>query len=169
MKSMTSCTALLKVIVFFIYSLPHFHSRCFGRVNYLIRTFSFFFFFDKFRKEMVLHPKQFLFDFRFYTVLLFVSQLILNLLKSAFYRISYLHRKKIHKTHFLFIGSLGRECIIPDVSRTYHFGASGLNVDPNFQEIYFKTRSLNMKTGNHFDTAKVTKDGYEDEMNRVIS
>ena len=27
----------------------------------------------------------------------------------------------------------GRECIIPDVSRTYHFGASGLNMNPYFQ------------------------------------
>ncbi len=32
----------------------------------------------------------------------------------------------------------GRECIIPDVSRTYHFGASGVNVYDYFQ--VFKER-----------------------------
>ncbi len=37
----------------------------------------------------------------------------------------------------------GRECIIPDVSRTYHFGASGLNMNPYFQEHYFKKHTLN--------------------------
>ena len=36
-----------------------------------------------------------------------------------------------------------RECIIPDVSRTYHFGASGLNMNPYFQEHYFKKHTLN--------------------------
>ncbi|XP_050402882.1 protein O-linked-mannose beta-1,2-N-acetylglucosaminyltransferase 1 [Patella vulgata] len=35
-----------------------------------------------------------------------------------------------------------RECIIPDVSRTYHFGAKGLNMNPYFQEVYFKKHSL---------------------------
>ena len=37
----------------------------------------------------------------------------------------------------------GRECLYPDVSRTYHFGASGLNMNPYFQELYFKKHSLN--------------------------
>lgn len=36
-----------------------------------------------------------------------------------------------------------RECVIPDVSRTYHFGASGLNMNPYFQEHYFKKHTLN--------------------------
>ena len=36
-----------------------------------------------------------------------------------------------------------RECIIPDISRTYHFGASGLNMNPYFQEHYFKKHTLN--------------------------
>ena len=26
-----------------------------------------------------------------------------------------------------------RECIIPDISRTYHFGSTGLNMNPYFQ------------------------------------
>ena len=27
----------------------------------------------------------------------------------------------------------GRECVVPDVSRTYHFGSSGLNIHSYFQ------------------------------------
>ncbi|XP_023714659.1 protein O-linked-mannose beta-1,2-N-acetylglucosaminyltransferase 1-like [Cryptotermes secundus] len=37
----------------------------------------------------------------------------------------------------------GRECVIPDVSQTYHFGASGLNMNSYFQDIYFKKHSFN--------------------------
>ncbi|KAI8774128.1 protein O-linked-mannose beta-1,2-N-acetylglucosaminyltransferase 1 [Biomphalaria glabrata] len=35
-----------------------------------------------------------------------------------------------------------RECVIPDISRTYHFGSKGLNMNPYFQEMYFKKHSL---------------------------
>lgn len=38
----------------------------------------------------------------------------------------------------------GRECIVPDVSRTYHFGASGLNMNTVFQDLYFKKHAFNM-------------------------
>ena len=37
----------------------------------------------------------------------------------------------------------GRECIVPDVSRTYHFGSSGLNMNSYFQDVYFKKHSFN--------------------------
>ncbi|PNF20203.1 hypothetical protein B7P43_G16411 [Cryptotermes secundus] len=37
----------------------------------------------------------------------------------------------------------GRECVIPDVSRTYHFGPSGLNMNSYFQDVYFKKHSFN--------------------------
>ena len=37
----------------------------------------------------------------------------------------------------------GRECVIPDVSRTYHFGSSGLNMNSYFQDVYFKKHSFN--------------------------
>ena len=40
----------------------------------------------------------------------------------------------------------GRECIIPDISRTYHFGASGVNMNPYFQDHYFKKHTLNRVT-----------------------
>lgn len=36
----------------------------------------------------------------------------------------------------------GRECIVPDVSRTYHFGSSGLNMNSYFQDVYFKKHSF---------------------------
>ena len=35
-----------------------------------------------------------------------------------------------------------RECIIPDVSRTYHFGATGVNINNYFQDLYFKKHAL---------------------------
>ena len=37
-----------------------------------------------------------------------------------------------------------RECIIPDVSRTFHF-ASGTHVYPEQQRKYFETRSFNLQ------------------------
>eukprot|EP00047_Mylnosiga_fluctuans_P014350 m.37711 g.37711 ORF g.37711 m.37711 type:complete len:626 (-) comp5460_c0_seq2:386-2263(-) len=40
----------------------------------------------------------------------------------------------------------GRECIIPDVSRTFHFGASGVNMNPYFQEIHFNNRAISTGT-----------------------
>ena len=40
-----------------------------------------------------------------------------------------------------------RECIIPDVSRTYHFGNTGTNINPYFQEVYFKKHKLNKQAG----------------------
>ena len=35
-----------------------------------------------------------------------------------------------------------RECVIPDISRTYHFGSKGLNMNPFFQDVYFKKHSV---------------------------
>ena len=37
----------------------------------------------------------------------------------------------------------GRECIIPDVSRSYHFGSSGLNMNSYFHDVYFSKHSFN--------------------------
>ncbi|XKL66269.1 hypothetical protein PGB90_009689 [Kerria lacca] len=38
-----------------------------------------------------------------------------------------------------------RECIVPEVSRTYHFGSLGLNINTFFQDVYFKTHSFNVQ------------------------
>ena len=62
----------------------------------------------------------------------------------------------------------GRECIVPDTSRTYHFGAIGLNVGMYFQKMYFSTRVLNDKSGVTFDVEKVKKENYEKELERLI-
>lgn len=62
----------------------------------------------------------------------------------------------------------GRECIIPDISRTYHFGAKGLNVNNFFQRLYFKTRALNTKINIKFDIEKMKKDNYENELAKII-
>ena len=37
----------------------------------------------------------------------------------------------------------GRECVVPEVSRSYHFGSSGLNMNSYFQDVYFKKHSFN--------------------------
>ena len=56
----------------------------------------------------------------------------------------------------------GRECIIPDVSRTYHFGASGLNMNPYFQDHYFKKHTLNKVPNAQLrDVDSLMKENYE--------
>lgn len=37
---------------------------------------------------------------------------------------------------------IGRDCLIPDVSRTYHFGEVGLNVNEKMQTLYFRHHAL---------------------------
>ena len=39
-----------------------------------------------------------------------------------------------------------RECVVPDVSRTYHFGSQGLNMNSYFQDIYFKKHAFNTQS-----------------------
>ena len=49
----------------------------------------------------------------------------------------------------------GRECVVPDVSRTYHFGSSGLNMNSYFQDVYFKKHSFN--TERHVELRDIDK------------
>ena len=63
---------------------------------------------------------------------------------------------------------LDRECIIPDISRTYHFGSKGLNMHPYFQEMYFKKHALNTELNVRFDVEKVKKENYEKEIERLL-
>ncbi|EDV20334.1 uncharacterized protein TRIADDRAFT_51036 [Trichoplax adhaerens] len=37
----------------------------------------------------------------------------------------------------------GRECVIPDISRTFHFGSQGVNMNNYFQDAYFTAHKLN--------------------------
>ncbi|KAH9490603.1 Protein O-linked-mannose beta-1,2-N-acetylglucosaminyltransferase 1 [Bulinus truncatus] len=55
-----------------------------------------------------------------------------------------------------------RECVIPDISRTYHFGSKGLNMNPYFQELYFKKHSfLSEGMVKLKDVDRLKKDEYE--------
>lgn len=62
----------------------------------------------------------------------------------------------------------GRECIIPDISRTYHFGAKGLNVGSFMQNVYFKHHALNKETNVKLNAEMMYKDNYEREIFRLI-
>ena len=63
-----------------------------------------------------------------------------------------------------------RECVIPDISRTYHFGSKGLNVGSFMQNIYFKRHALNNVTDVKLDldVDKIYKENYEKEILRLI-
>ncbi|XP_020385883.2 protein O-linked-mannose beta-1,2-N-acetylglucosaminyltransferase 1 [Rhincodon typus] len=64
----------------------------------------------------------------------------------------------------------GRECIIPDVSRSYHFGIVGLNMNGYFHEAYFKKHKFNTVPNvqlKNVDSLK--KDAYEIEIYKLIS
>ncbi|XP_053435713.1 protein O-linked-mannose beta-1,2-N-acetylglucosaminyltransferase 1-like [Nycticebus coucang] len=64
----------------------------------------------------------------------------------------------------------GRECIIPDVSRSYHFGIVGLNMNHHFHETYFKKHKFNTVPGvqlRNVDSLK--KEAYEVEIHRLLS
>ena len=62
----------------------------------------------------------------------------------------------------------GRECIVPDISRTYHFGATGLNMNVFFQDAYFSKHALNRATDVKFNVTKMSKDNYEIEVHSVL-
>ena len=62
----------------------------------------------------------------------------------------------------------GRECIIPEISRTFHFGSTGMNMNRITQEVYFETRAVNSATSIKFDAEKMMKDNYEKEIHKTI-
>lgn len=62
-----------------------------------------------------------------------------------------------------------RECIIPDISRTYHFGSKGLNMNPYFQEVYFKKHSFLTKTNVKLkDVDRMKRNSYEELIVELI-
>lgn len=63
----------------------------------------------------------------------------------------------------------GRECIIPDISRTYHFGGKGLNVGGAMQALYFEKHTLNTEPHVKLDVEKMYKDNYEKEIEHLLS
>ncbi|XP_053395814.1 protein O-linked-mannose beta-1,2-N-acetylglucosaminyltransferase 1-like [Mercenaria mercenaria] len=63
-----------------------------------------------------------------------------------------------------------RECIIPDISRTYHFGSKGLNINPYFQELYFQSHKLMTKPNVKLkDVDRMTSEKYEELVRNLIS
>uniref|UniRef100_A0A1B6DHI8 Protein O-linked-mannose beta-1,2-N-acetylglucosaminyltransferase n=2 Tax=Clastoptera arizonana TaxID=38151 RepID=A0A1B6DHI8_9HEMI len=63
----------------------------------------------------------------------------------------------------------GRECVIPEVSRTYHFGSSGLNMNSYFQDTYFKSHSFNTQPYVQLKNIdSVIKDSYEELILNLI-
>ncbi|XP_067229475.1 protein O-linked-mannose beta-1,2-N-acetylglucosaminyltransferase 1 [Chanodichthys erythropterus] len=63
----------------------------------------------------------------------------------------------------------GRECVIPDVSRSYHFGIIGLNMNGYFHEVYFKKHKFNTIPNvpmKNVDGLK--KDAYEIEIQNLL-
>uniref|UniRef100_A0AAR2J141 Protein O-linked-mannose beta-1,2-N-acetylglucosaminyltransferase n=1 Tax=Pygocentrus nattereri TaxID=42514 RepID=A0AAR2J141_PYGNA len=63
----------------------------------------------------------------------------------------------------------GRECVIPDVSRSYHFGIIGLNMNGYFHEVYFKKHKFNTVPNvplKNVDSLK--KDAYEVEIQNLL-
>lgn len=72
-----------------------------------------------------------------------------------------------------------RECIIPDISRTFHFGSIGTNINSYFQNQYFSKHAFytninkspiagpNQQT-KFKDLDKLTKEVYEDHIERLI-
>ncbi|XP_043941881.1 protein O-linked-mannose beta-1,2-N-acetylglucosaminyltransferase 1 [Protopterus annectens] len=64
----------------------------------------------------------------------------------------------------------GRECIIPDVSRSYHFGIVGLNMNGYFHEAYFKKHKFNTVPNIQLKNVdRLKKDAYEKEIHRLLS
>ncbi|CAL1591661.1 unnamed protein product [Knipowitschia caucasica] len=63
----------------------------------------------------------------------------------------------------------GRECVIPDVSRSYHFGIIGLNMNGYFHEVYFKKHKLNtVPLVELRDVDSLKKEEYETELLRLL-
>ncbi|XP_072244941.1 protein O-linked-mannose beta-1,2-N-acetylglucosaminyltransferase 1 [Leuresthes tenuis] len=63
----------------------------------------------------------------------------------------------------------GRECIIPDVSRSYHFGIIGLNMNGYFHEVYFKKHKFNTVPNVQLKSVdSLKKDAYEVEIQNLL-
>ncbi|KAI5614606.1 protein O-linked-mannose beta-1,2-N-acetylglucosaminyltransferase 1, partial [Silurus asotus] len=63
----------------------------------------------------------------------------------------------------------GRECVIPDVSRSYHFGIVGLNMNGYFHEVYFKKHKFNTVPNVQLRNINgLKKDAYEVEIQNLL-
>ena len=63
----------------------------------------------------------------------------------------------------------GRECIIPDVSRTFHFGSKGVNMNSYFHHLYFSNHTINLLPNVKLkDVDSLTKVNYENFMHYLV-
>jgi hypothetical protein len=69
--------------------------------------------------------------------------------------------------------SLGRHCLIPDISRTFHFGEDGLNVDRNMQGLYFRNHGFYQERDSgpvaFTPLEDLVKERYEAKLSETIS
>ncbi|KJE96186.1 O-linked-mannose beta-1,2-N-acetylglucosaminyltransferase 1 [Capsaspora owczarzaki ATCC 30864] len=64
----------------------------------------------------------------------------------------------------------GRECIIPDISRTYHFGASGVNMNYYFQKAYFGNHRINKQADVDLrKPERMTAKLYEEDLRALLA
>ncbi|KAF0289223.1 Protein O-linked-mannose beta-1,2-N-acetylglucosaminyltransferase 1 [Amphibalanus amphitrite] len=65
---------------------------------------------------------------------------------------------------------LERECIIPDVSRTYHFGISGSHTSSAFHALYYQDHTINQLPDVQLRNVNgLLKDEYEKEIRQLIA
>ncbi|KAF0293198.1 Protein O-linked-mannose beta-1,2-N-acetylglucosaminyltransferase 1 [Amphibalanus amphitrite] len=65
---------------------------------------------------------------------------------------------------------LGRECVIPDVSRTYHFGISGSHASGAYHALYYQDHAINQRPDVQLRNVNgLLKDEYEKEIHRLIA
>lgn len=63
-----------------------------------------------------------------------------------------------------------RECIIPDLSRTFHFGAFGTNINSYFQRQYFSKHAFNLAPQSDFSQQikHLQRDNYESHLAELL-
>ena len=62
-----------------------------------------------------------------------------------------------------------RECIVPDVSRTFHFGTNGINMNSYFHQLYFSKHKINLLPNVELkDLDSLTKVNYEKTMHLLV-
>lgn len=62
-----------------------------------------------------------------------------------------------------------RECIIPDISRTFHFGSTGTNINSYFQKQYFSKHAFNLMPQTSFKRLDLlAKEPYERLVEKLV-
>lgn len=63
----------------------------------------------------------------------------------------------------------GRECIVPDISRTFHFGSQGLNMNSYFHQQYFSKHAFNrLPRVTMANVDQLKKDQYEQVISGLL-